>query len=430
MKDHSERKAYRRSPGRQYGYDYDPLRIHRGLSQQGRGETSNPGDEWSDETSSRDSNHSELQLAPRPNLRRTRQLLRQSILASKTHTTLEDEDSEQQPSIDDDQNRYDEQTDSTLFSNRYQARRNRPVQSHSPTPQRAVEPEQEQEEWADYDAFVDPDIGYENPLDQRVGHSQALPIKTPAYPPVGRRAGVSQIPTRVPSRRLTRNAPPDYDDADYDYEDEYDQPAPRRRKKGGITRRGILWGIGAAAVGGTALAAYELAPRLPKAIGDVGSNIEHQLQDAFNKGVTAGANEVRKELINELENLEGVSLDAAITAAKLTRVAYDTFVSPLVTLAATVTGDFLNITLRALIQGRHWLSNIGQDNSMLQALQTVLETWVKQVTNMPKQIQAITDTDLDGAQAYLRALQQKIKDEQAKLNGQAPTPNPTSTPKH
>ncbi len=419
MKDRSERKAYRRSPGRQYGYDYDPLESRRGLSQQGRGETSIPGDEWSDETSSRDSNRSELQLAPRPNLRRTRQLLRQSILASKTHTGLEDEDSEQQISTDDDQNRYNEQTDSTLFSNRYQARRNRPVQAHSPTPQRTVEPEQEQEEWADYDAFVDPDIGYENPLDQRVGYSQALPIKTPAYPPIARRAGASQIPTRVPSQRLTRNAPP-----------EYDQPAPRRRKKRGITRRGLLWGIGAAAVGATALGAYELAPRLPKAIGDVGSNIEHQLQDAFNKGVTAGANQVRKEFINELENLEGVSLDAAITAAKLTRVAYDTFVSPLVTLAATVTGDFLNITLRALIQGRRWLSNIGQDNSMLQALQTVLETWGKQVTNMPKQIQAITDTDLDGAQAYLRALQQKIKDEQAKLNGQAPTPNPTGTPKN
>ena len=65
------------------------------------------------------------------------------------------------------------------------------------------------------------------------------------------------------------------------------------------------------------------------------------------------------------------------------------------------------------------------------ALQAVLQSWVNQVQNMPKKLQTITDTDLDGAQAYLRALQRKIQEEQAKLNGQGttPTPAPTSRPK-
>ena len=35
---------------------------------------------------------------------------------------------------------------------------------------------------------------------------------------------------------------------------------------------------------------------------------------------------------------------------------------------------------------------------------------------MPKKVQAITDSDLDGAQSYLRALQRKIQEEQAQLD--------------
>src|SRR5207245_589659 len=130
--------------------------------------------------------------------------------------------------------------------------------------------------------------------------------------------------------------------------------------------------------------------------------------------------------------LEGFSLEGAITAAKLTRIAYDVFVSPLVTLAANVADDFLTVTLKALITGRHWLAQINEDSPTLAALQTVLQSWVDQAGAMPKKVQAITDSDLDGAQAYLRALQRKIQAEQAKLNSQTtPTPpaHPISTPK-
>ena len=130
--------------------------------------------------------------------------------------------------------------------------------------------------------------------------------------------------------------------------------------------------------------------------------------------------------------MEGVSLEAAIGAARLTRVAYDVFVSPLVTLAATVADDFLSITLAALTKARSWLQQINADNATLAALQAVLKNWVDQVHTMPKKLQTITETDLDGAQAYLRALQRKIQEEQAKLNGQSTTKTPgsTSTPKH
>jgi len=198
----------------------------------------------------------------------------------------------------------------------------------------------------------------------------------------------------------------------------------------------MLVGLGVAAVGG--VAAYELGPKIPQALHDAGTNIERQVEDAYNKGLAAGAEAVRKEFVTTLSNLEGVSLTGAINAAKVTRFAYDAFVSPLITLAATVTGDFLNVTLRAVIQGRGWLARINQDNDTLAALQTVLESWVKQVNNVPKEWQTIADTDLDAAQSYLRALQRKIQDEQAKVNSEAtatagtPTavPKATGTPQH
>src|SRR2546429_2175242 len=64
-----ERRSYRKSPGRQYGYDYDPLRSQSGST----------------------ASKSGTSLVQRPDPRRTRQFLRQSIIASKRSTT---EDSE------------------------------------------------------------------------------------------------------------------------------------------------------------------------------------------------------------------------------------------------------------------------------------------------------------------------------------------------
>jgi hypothetical protein len=420
-KDRFERKAYRRSPGRQYGYDYDPLRND--SSQNERGETSQAGDQWASNGGA--ANRSSGPLAPRPNPRRTRQLLRQNIIASKSRSaTLNEEDIEQgydeldahaQQYTDDEGYIYEESDDGRYHAHDGAAPTANPRRlSPRPAPaqQQYIETTDGEEsgEWNEFD-FVDPDIGYEDPLDRRVGYSQSLAPRSPA------------AVRRAPEPR--RAVPEDYD---YEEEEDIDARPPRavRRKlrKKRLTRRKLLVGLGVVAVGG--VAAYELGPKVPQAIHDASVNIEHQVEDAYNKGLAAGAAAVRKELITGLDTMEGISLTGAINAAKLTRVAYDTFVSPLITLAATVTGDFLSVTLRSLIQGRGWLARINQDNDTLAALQTVLETWIKQVNNVPKEWKTIASTDLDAAQAYLRALQRKIQDEQAKLNA----PPTTGTPGH
>ncbi len=412
VKDGTEKRLYRKSPGRQYGYDYDPLHSQSltGNGQQSRTSTAFQSDSLNvrDESGASADRHTSGLLGPRPDPRRTRQLIRKNIIASKSKSALMDDTGNLDPELrdrygtsNDRQSSYEDQVDVPL--NPPRRTRSAPL---APEPSEYYTEYDEQYEEAPYVdeelEYIDPDLGYEY-LEE-----EEDPL---AY----------RLPYQEATRGRRRSEPLEYDE-----EEPEEIVKPKKKKKKGVSRRKMLL-IGAAAAG-TAVAGYELLPKVPHALESAGTNIEHQLQQAFNNGVTAGEEAVRKEFINALDNMEGVSLEAAIGAARLTRVAYDVFVSPLVTLAATVADDFLSITLAALIKARSWLQQINADNATLAALQSVLQSWEQQAHTMPKKLQTITETDLDGAQAYLRALQRKIQEEQAKLNGQS-TPT-TSTPKH
>jgi hypothetical protein len=359
--------------------------------------------------------------------------LRQNILANKQHFPENEIDEEQM-----DRPAYEqvalarEEEDSTLYSQRSQYLRTRNNLIPRPNVPQTEEPEQgyedDDEQWNDeydYDD-ADPDLDYdeEDPLDARV-----------AQQPYMVRRSLRATGTRA------QQMPPT--EEEYGYEDEYsneaeeeyapEEPrrvAPRRKqKKRKVSRRGLLMGAGAALVGATAVTAVELGPKLPQAMGEVGNNIEKQLQDAFNKGVSQGAAQARKEILTALDDLEGFTLNGAIAAAQLTRVAYDVFVSPLIKFGANISADFLNNMLRAFKTARGWLAGAFQDNATLQAIQHVMESWATQVSSMPKQLDAVTNTDLDGAQAYLRALQRMITEEKAKLNNPSQaTPTAQTTP--
>lgn len=396
FKDPTERKSYRKSPGRHY--EYKPLHEQR------RAETSTNDETWNDDSDSRKPSRPSGVLTPRPDPRRTRQLLRQNILAEKSHSVVLENSPDSHPLA-----RYNptgEERDLDIPSPRHP--RSRAVEqprAYRPARYQEFEEEQIAADWIKHGEgapdYMDSDLDDRtDPLEERVRQ---------ATPPVRVR------PTRI---------------LDEDEEDELLAIELREKKRQDARRKFLL---SALAIGGAGVAAYEILPRLPQAIGTGAANIEHQLQQAFQQGITQGADAARKELLNGLDTLEGFSLEGAIEAAKLTRVAYDVFISPLVTLAATVADDFLIVTLDALITGRHWLQQINEDSPTLAALQTVLQSWVKQVHDMPKKVQTITETDLDGAQAYLRALQREIQKEQAKLNEQAtatPSSQATPTPKH
>src|SRR5712692_1216879 len=157
------------------------------------GDTSEPGNRWS--THEEGTSRPGIQLAQRPDPRRTRQLLRQSILASKYNSAPLQQDEIEQPQAvrlprarqaldDENQPLYEEPNDSTLYSNRYQARGNRAVQPRESTSQQYIETEGEEREggegnWDEFD-YVDPDIGYEDPLDRRVDIRRTRPIRVGA----------------------------------------------------------------------------------------------------------------------------------------------------------------------------------------------------------------------------------------------------------
>jgi hypothetical protein len=176
-------------------------------------------------------------------------------------------------------------------------------------------------------------------------------------------------------------------------------------------------GAGILALGGI-VATSELTPKSTLQ----NDHTSHAIQEAFNRGVAQGSDSVRRELVSALDALEGFTLQGAIDAAKLTRVSYDVFISPIVQFGSQLTKDFLSGMLGALKTARGWLAGIYQDNVTLAAIQHVLESWVDQVSKLPKQLDAITQTDLDGAQAYLIALQRKIADEKSKLDNAHATP--------
>lgn len=439
-KDQSERRTYRRSPGRQYDSEFDPLRSRTGASKSGR--LNSNGTRQSGRLSSPSDSRSGSLHTQRPDPRRTRQLLRQQIISSKAPATEEGGDELHELETEELERRI-RRTSGHIANNASISRspnRTRNLSSQAPyyPATHDLYPDEDNEwEQAELDEVID-DEYEEDPLDERLGYASPGPgIARSAQLQPWRSVMIhDDDEPRATSGRLAPTLPPEeeyeesyeeYDDEDYEEIDEREARRQKKRNKK-VSRRGILIGLGAAAVATAGVTAYELGPKIPQAISDTGSNIEHQIQDAFNKGMAQGAENARKEFITALDNLEGFTLQGAIEAAKLTRVAYDVFVAPIVQFGSTVATDFLKAMLSALKTARGLLAGVYQDNATLQAIQKVLESWVNQVQNMPKQLTAVTQTDLDGAQAYLRALQRKIDDEKTKLNNPQPSPTIPASP--
>ncbi len=446
-----ERRSYRKSPGRQYGYDYDPLRSQSGST----------------------SSKPDALLVQRPDPRRTRQFLRQSIIASKRSTSEDSEPvtyREQErgiqstpPSVsaahpkvtrrirrtsqdlaysqqDEEvpttrsatrpkvtrrirhtsQDLAHDQQDGEIPSTRSPSRSSRLAQPHLPATRDLTRDTEEMR--GKWNTFVDegPDLDIpatEGPVYEEYVEDYA--DRTPVQPPVRRRQRDSSSRVLVPKRNIglpQRDEPSsdDYDPNRIYEEDEELPPGLHVVKKGKTSRRRLLVGVGAGVlVVGSIVAVSKLASQ------EVSQedHTAHAVQEAFNRGVAQGGASARRELVSALDSLEGFTLQGAIDAAKLMRVAYDVFVSPIVQFGSQLTTDFLKAMLSALKTARGWLAGIYQDNATLAAIQHVLESWVDQVSKLPKHLDAIriTQTDLDGAQAYLSALQRKIADEKSKL---------------
>jgi hypothetical protein len=274
--------------------------------------------------------------------------------------------------------------------------------------------------------YVDPDMGIDEDeeLDdlEQEDYDYAVTQRTRADVPS--RASSQLRPRHATTRHLPEELPEDDLDEDYIYDEDEELPSELRVvSKPSSSRRKFLIGAGVVAAGGAGVGLLASQPGPKALIPQVANNVDKQVKEA--------TDQAKRELLASLDTIENFTLQGAIDAARLTRTAYDVFVSPIIKFGAAVTSDFLRGMLNAFKFARNALRGINQDNTTLAAIEKVLQSWVDQVQNLPKQLDAITDTDLDGAQAYLRALKQKIEDQKKELGNPSPTPpgNPPSTPK-
>jgi hypothetical protein len=169
---------------------------------------------------------------------------------------------------------------------------------------------------------------------------------------------------------------------------------------GKIARRALLAGLGV----GACVAGVELAPIALKKAGEF---TQAEVQNAFSAGVDSG----RKAVLEELSQVEGLTIDGAIATAELTRLAVKYIVLPLSQLTSTIEGGALDILYKAIQSAKENLAKINVHISQLDGIETMVGTWRDNVNQLPATLDKYTTADIDSAEAYLKALQKKIAQE-------------------
>jgi hypothetical protein len=169
---------------------------------------------------------------------------------------------------------------------------------------------------------------------------------------------------------------------------------------GKIARRALLAGVGV----GACVAGVELAPTALKKLGEF---TQAEVQDAFGAGVDSG----RKAVLDELSQIEGLTIDGAIATAELTRLAVKYIVLPLARLMATIEGGALDVLYNALQSAKDNLSKINVHIGPLDGLEQMVGEWRDSVNQLPTTLDKYANADIDSAESYLKALQKKIAQE-------------------
>lgn len=159
--------------------------------------------------------------------------------------------------------------------------------------------------------------------------------------------------------------------------------APRTAPTSRMGRRAVLATATAAALCGVgALAA-------PRAISMAEAQGQSIARDAIRK---------------EIGELEGVSLDAAINAAEVTRIGVNVVVLPLARFIALAGAGSLGLLLGAIDTARNLMATLHFNTSLLDAFRGVIVKWRDGAGSLPIALDAYLTADIGSAEAYLRAL--------------------------
>jgi len=114
----------------------------------------------------------------------------------------------------------------------------------------------------------------------------------------------------------------------------------------------------------------------------------------------------RDAMLNEIGSLEGVSLDAAIRAAEITRAAVQVLVLPLARFFSLMGTGALALLLGALDLARKAMALLHLNTSVLDAFRDVVASWQGGIASLPIALDAYITADINSGEKYLRALKQ------------------------
>jgi hypothetical protein len=191
-------------------------------------------------------------------------------------------------------------------------------------------------------------------------------------------------------------------------------PSLKSGGSGKFARRALLAAGAVVVCGGAAAATPYVAKQVEQATAA-------EIQAAFQ----AGANQARQDLINELQNLEGVSITAAIDAAELTKLAVKYIVGPVSVFLVAIGAGALDVAISALqvvLNGLNFIPGSSGIAKPIQQLQSMLTSWRNNLLNVPQDLTQYVTWDINSAETYLKLLQTKLQSEQAAAA------TPTATP--
>src|SRR5690242_6637953 len=117
--------------------------------------------------------------------------------------------------------------------------------------------------------------------------------------------------------------------------------------------------------------------------------------------------------LGELRQLEGVSLDAAIRAAEITRAAVSVIVLPLARFLAALGSGALGLLLGALDAARGALTLVHLPTTTLDQFRDVVASWQSGAGALPIALDDYLTADISSAEAYLKALRRRMAQQPA-----------------
>jgi predicted PurR-regulated permease PerM len=154
-----------------------------------------------------------------------------------------------------------------------------------------------------------------------------------------------------------------------------------------------------ALIGGALIAAGGAAGAIVTPIAEQGAQHE-ALNKAYADGVAAG----KQAIINQLKQMNGVQLQAALTTAHNTRAATKVIAQPASNMLATIAGDALSAIVSVLGNAQNLLILFQDGYNLLGKLKSFFEGLQNSILSLPVPIGDLGSVDTEAATTFLEGV--------------------------